>query len=142
MAIEPLTFPSGSTKGVDDAPAATVSDGPTSCRCGSYERVAGRVSSLPAYPFSPGSKEHDGASEAAQPTPKDAELLREQVLSMLLCGDMTADELALTLRKSVLSVRPRVSELYAQGLIYKTQHRRLNASGCSATVWTTRRPTA
>jgi hypothetical protein len=74
-----------------------------------------------------------------QITADHAELLREQCLNLLLNGDLTADEIALMIRKSVLSVRPRVSELYAQGLVWKSNFRRKNASGCSAVVWTTRK---
>ena len=79
-----------------------------------------------------------GASEAAaraiQPAAKS---LREQVLRRLQeChAGQTADELAFDLRRSILSIRPRVAELHRLGLIKPTGQRRLNESGMSATVW-------
>jgi hypothetical protein len=48
---------------------------------------------------------------------------------------MTADEIAAQLGCSILSVRPRVSELNVGGEIEQTGARRKNASGMTATVW-------
>ena len=48
---------------------------------------------------------------------------------------MTADEVAELLGESVLSVRPRVSELKAQGRVEATTKRRCNVSGKTAVVW-------
>ena len=50
-------------------------------------------------------------------------------------GGLTADEIAADLGESVLSIRPRVSELHRLGMIEKTKVRRRNASGMSASVW-------
>jgi hypothetical protein len=47
----------------------------------------------------------------------------------------TADEIAKDLNFSVLSVRPRVSELNRTGKIKQTGARRKNESGMTATVW-------
>jgi hypothetical protein len=47
----------------------------------------------------------------------------------------TADEIAQALSASVLSIRPRVSELNRSGEIVQTGARRKNESGLSATVW-------
>jgi DNA-binding Lrp family transcriptional regulator len=47
----------------------------------------------------------------------------------------TADEIAKDLNLSVLSVRPRVSELKRLGKIKQTGARRKNESGMTATVW-------
>jgi hypothetical protein len=80
---------------------------------------------------------HHDTSAAAQPTTADAALLREQCLKLLQAADYTADEIASTLRKSVLSVRPRVSELAGKMRIWDSGQRRKNASGHSAIVWTT-----
>ncbi len=44
-------------------------------------------------------------------------------------GGRTADEIAAGLRRSILSVRPRVSELHADGKIMPTDDRRRNESG-------------
>jgi predicted ArsR family transcriptional regulator len=49
----------------------------------------------------------------------------------------TADEIATELGESVLSVRPRVSELRALGEIEETGERRVNESGRRAIVWRT-----
>jgi predicted transcriptional regulator len=84
---------------------------------------------------------HHDTSAAARPTHEDAELLREQCLNLLQANDYTADEIADMLRKSILSVRPRVSELNSRGLIWDSGRRRKNQSGNSAIVWTTREQT-
>ncbi len=47
----------------------------------------------------------------------------------------TADEVAYALKYSILTVRPRVSELYKLGLIVDSGLRRKNASGKNAIVW-------
>ncbi len=47
----------------------------------------------------------------------------------------TADEIAEALRRSILTVRPRVSELNKAGLIRDSGSRRPNASGHEAIVW-------
>jgi hypothetical protein len=48
---------------------------------------------------------------------------------------MTADELAGRLGESILTVRPRVSELRAARLIEATTERHRNESGHAAIVW-------
>lgn len=92
------------------------------------------------YPSEPGSKEKGGTSaEAAATVAPDAATLRGQVLAALIeLGPMTADEIAARLRLSVLSVRPRVSELLAQQRIERTGERRQNVSGMNAAVWRVR----
>lgn len=50
-------------------------------------------------------------------------------------GGLTADQVAQALGLSVLTVRPRVSELRTSGLIVDKRERRKNASGKSAVVW-------
>ena len=51
---------------------------------------------------------------------------------------MTADEIASKLNLSVLSIRPRVSELAKAGVIRsRDDERRRNASGKMAAVWVT-----
>ena len=77
-------------------------------------------------------------SMAAQPTPHDAKLLREQCLMLLQQHDLTADECAEMLGKSILSIRPRISELATKKLIFDSGKRRKTASGHNAIVWTTR----
>ena len=47
----------------------------------------------------------------------------------------TADEMAAEIGEDVLSVRPRMTELFRKGKIVKTPLRRANKSGKKATVW-------
>ncbi|MDO8430925.1 MAG: hypothetical protein Q7S58_00800 [Candidatus Binatus sp.] len=47
----------------------------------------------------------------------------------------TADEIAYVLKRSVLTVRPRVSELSGMKAIVDSGARRANTSGRSAIVW-------
>lgn len=90
-----------------------------------------------AYPVAPGFKERGGTSEAAATkVASRAQILRVRVLEALgRAGNMTADEVADMLGESVLSTRPRFSELAADGAILKTDARRPNASGHNAIVW-------
>jgi len=76
------------------------------------------------------------AEVAAKPRRYYGGILTQQVELVLCEGDFTADEIAIKLGKSVLSIRPRVSELARDGLIRKTGERRANASGIRAIVWT------
>lgn len=48
---------------------------------------------------------------------------------------MTADELAAFLEEPVLSIRPRVAELNAMGMIEKTGLRRISSGGRASHVW-------
>lgn len=47
----------------------------------------------------------------------------------------TADEIALHLQESILSVRPRVAELHKQGFIERTGERRPSSNGRASAVW-------
>ncbi len=86
------------------------------------------------YPHLAGFKA-PGTSQAAAAT-VDAKTLRGQVLRTLeRCGDLTADEIAHRLAESILSIRPRLSELRALGLVVDSGRRRPNASGRSAIVF-------
>lgn len=85
------------------------------------------------YPYQPGFKEQGGTSqEAAEKT--DAKRLQRLVLEALKAGPATPDQVAERLGLSVLSVRPRLSELVKTGAVEKTKERRRNASGSSAAV--------
>ena len=100
-----------------------------------------------SYPQSPGYKAVDTETsrEAAQSVKVNAETLRRDALALLLANDMTADEVAAALRSPFMSdadfaefkrsIRPRVSELKADGLVAPTAVRRKNSSGKSAVVW-------
>ena len=90
------------------------------------------------YPNEPGfkNKDKDGPSrKAASEIKEQAPTLRELCLSTLGKHPMTADEVATTINRSILSVRPRVAELAALGQVEDTGSRRTNSSGKLATVW-------
>lgn len=89
----------------------------------------------PSYPESPGYKEGGTSREAAESMQEDAATLRGRALDLLKGEALTADEVAARLSRSILSIRPRISELRAKGLVKNTGQRRLNASGKQAAVW-------
>ncbi len=88
-----------------------------------------------SYPESAGWKRTDTSRAAAESL--DAATVRGEVLRWLRQhGAHTADETAAALEQSVLTVRPRFSELRALGRIVDTGARRVNtSSGKSAIVW-------
>lgn len=61
--------------------------------------------------------------------------LREAVFRCLSQKERTADQCAQALDKSILAIRPRLSELRAMGKIHDTGRRSRNASGHKAAVW-------
>jgi predicted ArsR family transcriptional regulator len=87
------------------------------------------------YPDMPGYKALGPSQEAAQSMADDAATLRHRVWASLRMKPRTADECAEYLGESILSIRPRFSELRASGLIADSGLRRPNSSGRSATVW-------
>lgn len=93
------------------------------------------------YPEKPGFKAQETSAQAAVEMDVRSELLRNRII-MLICGGhtVTADEAAKILGESVLAIRPRFSELRAQGRIEDTGERRKNDSGKSAIVWRYREP--
>lgn len=94
------------------------------------------MSDLFDYPNTPGFKERTTSLEAASAVSCKACTMRELVLAVLQRQPaLTADEIAERLGVSVLSVRPRVSELHTAGKIAPTGERRLNMSGMAARVW-------
>ena len=94
----------------------------------------------PGYPDAPGYRELDTSRKAAESMADSAPRLRLQVLDLVrrTPGGLTPDEAADRLQLSVLSVRPRFTELSATGQIEDTGQRRKNASGRSAKVWRAR----
>jgi hypothetical protein len=94
-----------------------------------------------SYPLSPGSKASGPSGDAAQAISGSAKILREQVLQAIAAAPtgLSADSVADLLNKSVLSVRPRVSELRRLGEICPSNRRAKNQSGMTATVWEVRR---
>ncbi len=95
-----------------------------------------RMSEL-QYPDSPGFKAAGPSEQAAKAIAGPAKTLRDKVLQTIAAAPhgLTADEVAGKLNKSILSVRPRVSELRRQGEIRQSSHRGRNDSGLSASVW-------
>ena len=86
----------------------------------------------------PGFKERSTSLEAARAVAGSAENLRAEVLAAIKnAGErgLTADEAAFKLGRSVLSVRPRVSELRKAGKIAATVDRRVNHSRLLAKAW-------
>ena len=91
-----------------------------------------------AYPTSPGYKNKDKAGpsrKAAISIKPHALNLREMCFRVIGQLPMTADEVAETIGKSILSVRPRIAELSKLGKIEDSGERRMNESGKDATVW-------
>jgi hypothetical protein len=94
----------------------------------------------PTYPQVAGFKgEPGGPSEAAAKvinlsiTGRRAEVL--DLLRSRAERALTADEIAVRLNRSILSVRPRVAELHKLGLIEPATQRGRNESGMSAHCW-------
>lgn len=88
-----------------------------------------------AYPAAPGFKKDGTSAEAAERIAPSAHSLRGRVFALFRQGhELSADQAAKMLGKSVLSVRPRVSELVATNLIEPTGRRCRNESGMSADI--------
>tara|TARA_R110000868_G_scaffold6526_1_gene36777 strand:+ start:531 stop:809 length:279 start_codon:yes stop_codon:yes gene_type:complete len=87
------------------------------------------------YPENPGYKKPGTSKAAADSMREKAPTLRQQVLDVLFHQDLTADECAAEVGKSVLSIRPRLTELLALGKIAESGLERFNSSGKKATVW-------
>ena len=91
-----------------------------------------------AYPSSPGYKNKDKAGpsrKAAISIKPHALNLRDRCYKIIGQMPMTADEVAETMEKSILSIRPRIAELVKLGKIEDSGNRRENESGKEATVW-------
>lgn len=86
------------------------------------------------YPRSPGWKKDGTSKDAAMAVRTKANPIRNQVFEVLQSEALTADEVAEVLGLSILTVRPRCSELLRLGLIEETGTRRLNNSGKFADV--------
>jgi len=97
----------------------------------------GRVEAAETYPHAAGWKEPTTSQDAAASV--DTNALQQLVRECLRAhGAMTADECAQQLGLSILSIRPRFSELRALGVIVDTGDRHLNRSGKRAMVWSLR----
>ena len=88
------------------------------------------------YPESPGAKDRDTSHEAAAAIADETSLLRARALTTLKRhGALTADEVASHMGETVLSVRPRITELSQLGQVRDSGERRPNISGRNAIVW-------
>jgi len=87
------------------------------------------------YPDAPGYKRGGTSKAAADSMREKAPTLRDMVLAELSQANATADECAAAMGLSLLSVRPRFTELLALGKIADTGMTRRNQSGKKATVW-------
>lgn len=87
-----------------------------------------------SYPTIPGHKRSGCSADAAEAMQVSAPTIQQRVLDLLRSRPMTPDECAVTLGKSLLSVRPRCSELIALGLVEETGERHRNTSGLMAAV--------
>lgn len=90
------------------------------------------------YPDVPGHRGVDTSIAAAESVKDRAGILREKCLAYVRRWGMTgstADECAAALNESVLSIRPRFTELRLANRIEDTGTRRPNASGRNAIVW-------
>ena len=94
------------------------------------------MSDLFQYPHHPGHKARDTAAKAAADAAETAPQLRARCLAVLeRSNGLTADEVAGRLGLSILSVRPRLSELARLGKARDSGARRRNVSGKRAIVW-------
>lgn len=90
------------------------------------------------YPDAPGFKAAGPSEQAAERVASTAKVVRAKVLQRFIevyPQGLTADEVATDLDLSVLTVRPRVSELHRSGSLIDSGSRRKNTSGMTATVW-------
>lgn len=93
-----------------------------------------QIAQPPRYPEVAGYKDRDTSKKAAESI--DAGTLRADCLRALATlGKGTADMVAFYLDASVLSIRPRFTELLKMGKIEDTGERWKNDSGRSAKVW-------
>jgi len=88
------------------------------------------------YNGTPGFKTGGTSEDAANAIKTRVAYLRRKCKAALQERDLTADECAAALGETVLSIRPRFSEMRRDGEIMDTKTRRKNASGRSANVWT------
>lgn len=88
------------------------------------------------YPHRPGAQDRDTSQAAADHAATSAGLLRNKALGVLEHSNgLTADEVAGRLGLSILSIRPRITELSRLGKVRDSGLRRRNVSGRNAIVW-------
>ena len=90
------------------------------------------------YPYSPSWKKQGTSKDAAIAIKPKAETIRNRALGIIKNKKdygATTDEVADLLNLSILSVRPRFTELKLMKKIIETELKRKNSSGRLATVW-------
>lgn len=89
------------------------------------------------YPATPGFKEPDTSRAAAKSMEGESGRLQRLCLEAIAnsSAGLTADECATRVGISILSARPRITELKALGRIEDSGLRRANASSRKAKVW-------
>jgi predicted ArsR family transcriptional regulator len=91
-----------------------------------------------AYPGTPGWKAEGPSRDAAKAVTRHAKTLRDRVHRFLqeqYPSAYSADQIAARLGETILSVRPRVSELHKAQLIEAVASRSKNQSGMTANCW-------
>ena len=102
----------------------------------SQHAVARARADLFSYPHHPGSQERETSRAAADAVAERAPHLRARALAVIeRSNGLTADEVAGRLGLSILSIRPRMTELARLGRVRDSGARRPNASGKKAIVW-------
>ena len=89
-----------------------------------------------SYPAQPGARDRETSIKAAEAIASKAPTLRAATLAAFRHSNgLTADEAADVLGASILSIRPRVTELARLGELEDSGKRRRNQSGKAAIVW-------
>jgi len=91
-----------------------------------------------SYPTTPGYQHRDTSRAAATAIAPIAKTLRDKAFAEIIASGqhgLTADQVAARLGRSIMSVRPRLSELVELRTIRDTGKRRPNESGRPAIVW-------
>ena len=92
------------------------------------------------YPMNPGYKEHSTSKEAATKIASRSRQLREKTLDTIKrkgSYGATPEEVAEILNESILSIRPRFTELKIMKLIFDSGERRKNNFNSNTKVWRT-----
>lgn len=87
------------------------------------------------YPYHPGSKTGGTSAQAADAIAPRAGTLKALCLAEITKQIGAPDEIAQRLGRSVLSIRPRITELVQMGLVRKTGQKYTNISGQQADVY-------
>lgn len=89
------------------------------------------------YPNNPGFKAQETSRQAAQDIKPKASILRQKVLELIRDSvfGISPDKAAAQLGESILSIRPRFSELKAKGLIVDSGRRDLTEFHKASIIW-------